>query len=218
VNSFLDDFTCKKIKKLKNDPFYKIEHQIYTMYKSVKGNNIEPINMQIDSLMRLYMKAQMEMQPGKRFYPDANFTLRVTYGNVKGFSPADAVEYLPYTTLKGIMEKENPEIYDYVVEPRLKELYEKKDYGQYADKDGSLHVCFIADNHTSGGNSGSPVFDADGNLTGVNFDRCWEGTMSDLMFDPKVCRNISLDIRYFLFILDKYAGAGYLLDEMKLVK
>ncbi len=218
VNSFLDDFTCKKIKKLKNDPFYKIEHQIYTMYKSVKSNNIEPINMQIDSLMRLYMKAQMEMQPGKRFYPDANFTLRVTYGNVKGFSPADAVEYLPYTTLKGIMEKENPEIYDYVVEPRLKELYEKKDYGQYADKDGSLHVCFIADNHTSGGNSGSPVFDADGNLTGVNFDRCWEGTMSDLMFDPKVCRNISLDIRYFLFILDKYAGAGYLLDEMKLVK
>ncbi len=218
VNSYLDNFSCKKIKKLKKDPFYNMEHQIYVMYKNEVKNEIETLNLQIDSLMRVYMKAQMEMQPDKRFYPDANFTLRVTYGNVKGYSPADAVEYLPYTTLKGIMEKENPDIYDYVVEPRLKELYAKKDFGQYADKDGSLHVCFIADNHTSGGNSGSPVFDADGNLIGVNFDRCWEGTMSDLMFDPEVCRNISLDIRYFLFILDKYAGAGYLLNEMKLVK
>ena len=154
----------------------------------------------------------------KSFYPDANFTLRVTYGHVKGYSPADAIEYLPYTTLQGIMEKENPAIYDYVVEKRLKELYKAKDFGQYVDADGTLHVGFIADNHTSGGNSGSPVLDADGNLVGVNFDRCWEGTMSDLMFDPTVCRNISLDIRYFLFILDKYAGAGYLLKEMKLEK
>jgi hypothetical protein len=116
------------------------------------------------------------------------------------------------------MEKENPEIYDYVVTDRLRELYTSKDYGEYADEDGELHVAFIASNHTTGGNSGSPVLNANGELVGVNFDRCWEGTMSDLMYDPNVCRNISIDIRYFLFIVDKYAGAGYLLDEMNLVE
>ncbi len=176
------------------------------------------LNNAIDSLQRIYMKAQMEMQPDERFYPDANFTLRVSYGKVKGYSPQDAVYYKHYTTLEGIMEKEDPDIYDYVVTERLSELYNNKDYGAYADKDGTLHVGFAASNHTTGGNSGSPVLNAEGQLIGVNFDRCWEGTMSDLMYDPNVCRNISIDIRYFLFILDKYAGAGYLLDEMKLVK
>ncbi|NOX86004.1 MAG: S46 family peptidase, partial [Chlorobi bacterium] len=110
------------------------------------------------------------------------------------------------------------EIYDYVVEDELEELYKNKDYGPYAAADGTMRVAFIATNHTTGGNSGSPVLNADGYLVGVNFDRCWEGTMSDLMYDPKVCRNISLDIRYFLFIVDKFAGAGYLVEEMDLVK
>jgi len=159
----------------------------------------------------------MEMLPNHRFYPDANFTLRVSYGNVSGYHPKDAVYYAPFSTLEGIMEKENPEIYDYVVTDRLRELYTSKDYGEYADEDGELHVAFIASNHTTGGNSGSPVLNANGELVGVNFDRCWEGTMSDLMYDPNVCRNISIDIRYFLFIVDKYAGAGYLLNEMSLV-
>ncbi len=163
------------------------------------------------------MKAQMEMNPDTRYYPDANFTLRVTYGKVNGYSPKDAVYYRHFTTLEGIMEKEDPDIYDYVVTDRLRELYDNKDYGAYADKDGTLHVGFAASNHTTGGNSGSPVLNADGQLVGVNFDRCWEGTMSDLMYDPDVCRNISIDIRYFLFIVDKYAGAGYLIDEMTLV-
>ncbi|MCF6341590.1 MAG: S46 family peptidase, partial [Bacteroidales bacterium] len=175
-------------------------------------------NHSIDSLMRIYMKAQMEMQPDRRFYPDANFTLRVTYGHVKGYSPKDAVDYNYFTTLKGIMEKEDPEIYDYVVEDKLKTLYQNKDYGKYGDKDGTLHVGFITTNHTTGGNSGSPVLNAEGQLVGVNFDRAWEGTMSDLMYDPNVCRNISIDIRYFLFIVDKFAGAGYLVDEMDLVE
>jgi len=176
------------------------------------------LNYQLDSLQRIYMKAQMEMEPDKRFYPDANFTLRVTYGYVDGYNPRDAVNYKHFTTLEGIMQKEDPDIYDYVVEDKLKELYKNKDYGDYADKDGTMHVGFIASNHTTGGNSGSPVLNADGHLIGVNFDRGWEGTMSDLMYDPKVCRNISIDIRYFLFIVDKFAGAGYLVEEMDLIK
>ena len=116
------------------------------------------------------------------------------------------------------MEKEDPEIYDYVVEDRLKELYNNKDYGQYAADDGTLRVAFVATNHTTGGNSGSPVLNAEGQLVGINFDRCWEGTMSDLMYDPQVCRNITLDIRYFLFIVDKFAGAGYLVEEMDIAR
>lgn len=163
------------------------------------------------------MKAQMEMQPMKKFYPDANFTLRVTYGNIKGYEPDDAVKYKYFTTLDGILEKEDPDIYDYVVEDKLKELYRNKDFGQYADQDGSMHVCFTATNHTSGGNSGSPVMDAEGNLIGLNFDRCWEGTMSDVAYDISQCRNIALDIRYCLFIIDKFAGAKHLIDEMTIL-
>ncbi len=116
------------------------------------------------------------------------------------------------------MEKENPNIYDYAVESKLKELYNNKDYGPYADKDGSMHVCFIGSNHTTGGNSGSPVFNAEGHLIGLNFDRNWEGTMSDINYDPDQCRNIILDIRYCLFVIDKYAGASRLIDEMEIVK
>lgn len=218
LTDFLDSYKPKKYKKLEKDPAFIMAMEMGKIYRAKLGGQMKAINNSIDSLQRIYMKAQMEMKPNDRFYPDANFTLRVTYGNVNGYSPKDAVYYKHFTTLEGIMEKEDPDIYDYVVTDRLRELYETKDYGQYADKDGSLHVGFAASNHTTGGNSGSPVLNANGELVGVNFDRCWEGTMSDLMYDPDVCRNISIDIRYFLFIVDKYAGAGYLLDEMKLVK
>lgn len=176
------------------------------------------LNDSINLLMRTYIKGMMEQYPDSNFFPDANLTLRVTYGHVQGFRPKDAVYYTPYSTLDGIIEKENPDIYDYVVEPRLKELWQKKDYGRYGNSKGEMPVAFIATNHTTGGNSGSPVLDADGRLIGINFDRCWEGTMSDLLFDPNYCRNISLDIRYCLFIIDKFAGAGHLVDEMTLVK
>ena len=163
------------------------------------------------------MKAQMELAQDKVLWPDANFTLRVAYGEVGGYEPRDAVYYTHYTTLEGIMEKDNPEIYDYDVPAKLKKLYYAKDYGRY-DQDGKMPVCFIADNHTTGGNSGSPVINAEGHLIGVNFDRAWEGVMSDLMFNPEQSRNISLDIRYALFLIDKFAGAGYLLDEMTLIE
>ncbi|MBP5677179.1 MAG: S46 family peptidase [Bacteroidales bacterium] len=186
-------------------------------YSDKKRDTYNTANANIQRLMRTYIKGMMEQYPDSNFFPDANLTLRVTYGHVEGFKPKDATYYTAYSTIDGIMEKENPDIYDYRVEPRLKELWQKKDYGMYANKKGELPVAFIATNHTTGGNSGSPVLNADGQLVGINFDRCWEGTMSDLLFDPNYCRNISLDIRYCLFIIDKYAGARHLVDEMTLV-
>ena len=218
MNELLDNYKTKAYKKIIKDPVFLMTTEFYTIYVDQIKKPISTLRAKNDSLQRIYMKAQMEMEPDKRFYPDANFTLRVTYGNVSGYSPKDAVYYKHYTTLEGILEKENPEIYDYVVEEKLKELYQNKDYGKYAASDGTMRIAFAASNHTTGGNSGSPVLDADGNLVGLNFDRCWEGTMSDLVYDPVVCRNISMDLRYFLFIVDKFAGAGYLVDEMELVE
>ena len=186
-------------------------------YSNKKRQQYSEADDNIQRLMRTYIKGMMEQYPDSNFFPDANLTLRVTYGHVEGFKPKDATYYTAYSTIEGIMEKENPDIYDYRVEPRLKELWMAKDYGQYANTQGELPVAFIATNHTTGGNSGSPVLNADGQLIGINFDRCWEGTMSDLLFDPNYCRNISLDIRYCLFIIDKFAGASHLVNEMTLV-
>ena len=218
VNTFLDKFKVKDVKKLQKDPAYKVYQSIIGFYRDKVYEHTISINDEIDHLQRLYMKGQMLMEPEKQFSPDANFTLRVTYGKIEGFRPKDGKKYRHFTTLEGIMEKENPDIYDYVVEPRLKELYNNKDYGRYADKDGSMHVAFTASVHTTGGNSGSPILNADGQLLGLNFDRCWEGTMSDLIYDPDICRNISVDIRYVLFIIDKFAGATHLIDEMTIVE
>jgi len=218
VNEFLDNFKRKKYKSILKDPAYSLASGFAEKYNKEIRPLVIKYYAENDSLQRIYMKGLMDFQPDKRFYPDANFTLRVTYGKVKGFEPRDAVYYKHFTSLEGIMEKEDPNIYDYVVEDRLKELYENKDYGRYADKDGSMHVCFIATNHTSGGNSGSPLLNDTGELIGINFDRCWEGTMSDIVYDPQQCRNISIDIRYCLFIIDKFAGAGHLVEEMTLVE
>jgi hypothetical protein len=154
----------------------------------------------------------------KKFYPDANGTLRVAYGKVDDYKGRDGIEYLHYTTLDGLVEKNKTGEEDFYVVPRVIELYEKKDFGQYADKSGRIRTAFIGSNHTTGGNSGSPVINGKGELIGTNFDRNWEGTMSDVMYNVNFCRNITLDIRFTLWVVDKFAGAGYLLKEMNIRK
>lgn len=186
-----------------------------TYQQSVQKPSAE-INNAIVSLQRTYTKAQLEVMKEKKFYPDANSTLRVTYGQVGGYHPRDAVSYGYSSYLDGVMEKYKPGDYEFDVPQRLRELYATKDYGPYGSN-GKMPVCFIASNHTTGGNSGSPALDAYGNLIGLNFDRVWEGTMSDINYDASICRNIMVDIRYVLFIVDKFAGAGHLVKEMKLV-
>ena len=206
-------------------PNLEMAAEIYKNTNDWFRENIAPtlmaVNKEITLLYRSYMKGQMEYNEatngGKIFYPDANSTLRVTYGKVKGYKPADAIYYTPVSSLDGVIEKDNPEIYDYNIPQKLRDLHAAKDYGQW-ESEGSVPVAFIATNHTSGGNSGSPVLDAEGNLIGVNFDRVWEGTMSDVLYDPEICRNISLDIRFALFVIDKLAGASHLLNEMEILK
>ena len=198
-----------------------IYRQTNAYYQENIAPTLETVNKEITLLYRTYMKGMMEYneanQAGKIFYPDANSTLRVTYGKVKGYSPADAVYYTPVSSLEGIIQKDDPDIYDYNIPQKLRDLYAAKDYGRW-EENGSVPVAFIATNHTSGGNSGSPVLDADGNLIGVNFDRVWEGTMSDVVYDAEICRNISLDIRYALFVMDKLAGAKHLVEEMEIIQ
>ncbi|WP_260607581.1 S46 family peptidase [Chitinophaga polysaccharea] len=193
---------------------------VMAMRKGYVDNISRPLadlQSNINNLQRIYMQAQMDVMGSKKvFYPDANSTLRVTYGKVDGYNPRDAIHYDFYTYLDGVMEKYIPGDYEFDVPARLIELYKKKDYGRYG-VNGRMPVCFIASNHTTGGNSGSPALDAYGRLIGLNFDRTWEGTMSDINFDPAICRNIMVDIRYVLFIVDKYAGCTRLIDEMKLL-
>lgn len=215
IMKLLKNYKAKDSKKILKDPAVALYRSaVDNLYSTADRQQYKELKNEINRLYRLYVKGMMEMDANNVSFPDANLTLRVAYGHVKGFRPKDGVYYKPYTTLEGIMEKENPDIYDYVVEPRLKELYNTRNYGQYANSKGELPVGFIATNHTTGGNSGSPVLNANGELIGLNFDRCWEGTMSDLLFDPDYCRNITLDIRYCLFIIDKYAGAKNLIDEL----
>jgi hypothetical protein len=217
VMAFLKAYKPSQHKKISKDPAFLLASGLGDHFLKNISPQVNILEARVDSMMRLYMKAQMEMQPDNRFYPDANSTLRVAYGKVKPYYPKDAVFYEFQTTLEGIIEKDDPAVYDYVVDERLKKLYASKAYGKYG-QDGTMPVCFIGTNHTTGGNSGSPALNADGQLIGLNFDRCWEGTMSDLMYDADQCRNIMLDIRYFLFIVDKFAGAHHLIEEMVLVE
>ena len=203
---------------LKSDPAYELWNRLQGYYAKEVQPKIQELQPQINLLQRQYMAAQIEVFKEKKFFPDANSTLRLTYGKVRGFSPRDALQYEYQTDLDGVMEKYIPGDYEFDVPQKLIELWKAKDYGQYATADGRLPVACIGTNHTTGGNSGSPALDANGNLVGLNFDRVWEGTMSDLNYDPAICRNIMVDARYVLFLVDKFGGAGYLLNEMKLVK
>ncbi len=217
IRSFLEGYSRNKYKKIEKDMGYMFSKNISSHYMDVTRPALMEFAPTQDSLMRVWMAAQMEVIPEKTYYPDANGTLRITFGKVEGYPPFDAAEYAHFTTLEGVMEKEDPTNPEYNLPPKMRELYNAKDYGQYAHETGEMRVCFIASNHTSGGNSGSPVINAKGELIGLNFDRTWESTMSDIMFNSSICRNISIDIRYVLFIMDKFAGADHLVKEMDLV-
>jgi len=205
-------------KLLENDPLLSYARTVYSMHGSMIAPALREQNAKIDLLQRTYMRAQMEMQPDRVFYPDANSTLRVAYGRVEGFSPSDAVTYHYQTTLGGLMAKENSDVFEFTVTDKLKELYNTQNFGPYANSEGKMPICFIASNHTIGGNSGSPILNGNGDIIGVNFDRVWEGTLSGLMWDPERCRNISVDSRFILFIIDKFADARYLLEEIEIVE
>ncbi|MCP1996878.1 hypothetical protein L1275_002678 [Flavobacterium sp. HSC-61S13] len=203
-------------KKLNKDKGYIFTKALARNYFDNIAPKYDALNLEIAALQRQFMKAQLELYPDARIFPDANSTLRVTYGKVNGYAPKDAITYDAVTYLDGIMEKYVPNDYEFDVPQKLIDLYKAKDYGPYAEN-GKLPVNFIGTNHTTGGNSGSPAIDAHGNLIGLNFDRVWEGTMSDIYYDPAICRNIMVDVRYILFVIDKYAGAKHLIEEMTLV-
>ncbi|MGM9742291.1 MAG: S46 family peptidase [Candidatus Cryptobacteroides sp.] len=205
---------------VRNDPAVRFAKEFDNWYFTGIRPKLASFDTRLSTAYRIYMKGQMDFAAAEGnendFYPDANLTLRVAYGNVAGYSPADGIWYLPNSTVRGILEKDNPDIFDYNIPQSLREICTSGNFGRWGVQDGQVPVCFLATNHTTGGNSGSPVLNADGELVGINFDRVWEGTMSDLEFDPDVCRNIALDIRYVLFTIDRIGNASYLLDEMDL--
>lgn len=214
--SLLDGDSKSVLEKINNDKGYQLVKSMADGYLKNVAPKYDEINLKNTSLQRTYMKAILELLPNNRIFPDANSTLRVTYGKVKGYKPNDAIYYEPITYLDGVMEKYIPGDYEFDVPKKLIDLYNTKDFGIYG-QNGKMPVCFIGTNHTTGGNSGSPAVDAYGNLIGLNFDRVWEGTMSDINYSPEICRNIMVDARYVLFIVDKFAGAKNLIAEMQLV-
>ncbi|WP_347158023.1 S46 family peptidase [Pontibacter chitinilyticus] len=214
VNDFLLNPTQKK---LEADPAFKIVNSILMNYVTNIAPKMAESNAKLDKANRLYVAGLRQMHPDKVYYPDANSTLRLSYGTVKDYSPQDGVLYNYYTTLDGVMAKEDPTNEEFVVPAKLKQLYQAKDYGRYANKKGELVTDFITNNDITGGNSGSPVINGRGELMGLAFDGNWEAMTGDLVYDPDYKRCINVDIRYVLFIIDKYAGATNLIQEMKLV-
>lgn len=212
----LDKSTKKVIKTLRQDPIYDATFQLIEAYRGGVSTGYGLFKDQENALMKAYLEALMVIMPDHKYVPDANSTMRLTYGVMEGSEPRDGVVYEPFTTMDGIISKYIPGDKEFDVPAKLLELHANQDYGQYAT-DGELRVCFLGSNHTTGGNSGSPTLDQYGHLVGLNFDRTWESTMSDIMFSEEICRNIMVDIKYVLFIADKYAGAGHLVEEMNLV-
>lgn len=206
------------VKTVKADPIFLTLVNMKETYFAKTDNQFMSLQDKIDALQKKYITEMMSADKERKFFPDANSTLRVTYGQVKGSNPADAISYHYETTLDGVMEKYVPGDYEFDVPQKLIELYNSKDYGTYKNAAGKIPLAFTATNHTTGGNSGSPALDANGNLVGLNFDRQWEGTMSDINYDPRFSRNIMVQTKYILFIIDKFANAKWLLNEMKIVK
>ncbi|MBT8316305.1 MAG: S46 family peptidase [Lutibacter sp.] len=216
ANELMTGSAEEVIKKLNEDKAYAFGKELHTIFYSKIEPKFQELNLQLGAVQKTYMKALMEVFPNKRFFPDANSTLRVNYGLVQGYEPKDGIYYTTQTYLKGVMEKYVPGDYEFDVPQKLQDLYETKDYGPYGEN-GKMPVNIMSTNHMTGGNSGSPVVDAYGNMIGLAFDTTWEGTMSDLYYDADIVRSIMVDIRYVLFIIDKYAGAQNLIDEMTLV-
>ncbi|MGB8491806.1 MAG: S46 family peptidase [Bacteroidales bacterium] len=208
--SFLDK---PVLKTLENDPVYLMAMSVSGM-SSVVSKDLSQFDDNLTKGRRLWIAAMMKMTPDKTFYPDANFTMRLTYGTVEGYEPRDGVIYKYYTTLKGVIEKYKPGDYEFDVPQRLIDLYNKKDYGRYASSKGYMPVCFLTNNDITGGNSGSPVMNGNGELIGLAFDGNWEAMSGDIMYEPALQRTIAVDIRYVLWIMDVYAGAGHLVQEM----
>ena len=215
--SSLDNFGKKQAKKMMKDPALLYANSILKAYRSKVGEKLNAFFQKEEELMKIYLEGIMTMFPDKKTWPDANSTLRITYGKIDGSAPYDGMTYTHYTTIDGIMQKNADNNPDFELTDRFIDLYNKKDFGDYL-QDGELWVCFTASNHTTGGNSGSPVIDAEGNLMGINFDRSWESTMSDFYFSEKRCRNITVDIRYVLWVIEKYGDAKHLVDEMTLIR
>ncbi len=213
-----DKFIKKpKLKKLMKDPIAQIGLLTYAMI-STTSEDVVAAEAKLAVARPLFIEALRKMDPSLVMYPDANFTMRMTYGSVLDYYPADAVHYDFVTTIDGLMEKEDPTSDEFTVPAKLKELYEAKDYGQYADKEGNLIVCFLSTNDITGGNSGSPILNAEGHLIGLAFDGNWEAMSGDIAFEPELQRTINVDARYVLFIIDKFAGAKNLIDELTIIK
>ncbi|PLX03265.1 MAG: serine protease [Marinilabiliales bacterium] len=213
VREFLDN---PKEKTLRKDPALIAVTEFFTKYREI-ASSAKEANSQLEKGERLYIAGLREMKPEKNYYPDANFTMRLTYGTVEDYYPEDAVHFQYYTTMDGIMQKEDPNNFEFIVPAKLKELYKNKDFGPYGNKCGSMNVCFLTDHDITGGNSGSPVINAKGELIGLAFDGNWEAMSGDIAFEPELQRTINVDIRYVMFIIDKFAGAQNIIDELTIV-
>ena len=216
-NAFLDGFSVKSLKKLNKDLGYAFFNQYFAPFRNESVPAYRSFQTEVSNLMQVYVEGKYLMFPDAKHWPDANSTLRITYGQLEGSAPTDGMRYTEHTTLDGLIAKYHTGNPDFDLLPRMLELHEAKNYGPYAQGD-ELWVCFTGSNHTTGGNSGSPVLDKNGYLMGLNFDRSWESTMSDYLFDPNRCRNIVVDIRYVLWVMDIYSDAKHLVDEMTLMK
>jgi len=214
LTEFLNNPNAKILEK---DLAYQAASSILSKFRELRQKTSE-FDMNLDKGRRLFIAGLLEMQEGEVIYPDANFTMRLTYGTVSGYDAKDAVWFNYYTTLEGVMEKEDPDNYEFIVDEKLKKLYEEKDYGRYADENGYMPVCFLTNNDITGGNSGSPVLNGNGELIGLAFDGNWEAMSGDITFEEELQRCINVDIRYVLFIMDKYAGAKNLIEEMDIME